>query len=96
MRITFDPAKDRSNLSKHGISLALAARLEWDTVIAGPDRRRDYGEPREIGYGLIGERLHRVVFVRRGGWLRIISFRKANRREVVRYVRHAQNQAADR
>ena len=96
MRITFDPAKDRSNLSKHGISLALAARLEWDTVIAGPDRRRDYGEPREIGYGLIGDRLYCVVFVRRGGWVRIISFRKANRREVVRYVRHAQNQAADR
>ena len=28
MKITFDPAKDESNVSKHGVSLALAAELE--------------------------------------------------------------------
>lgn len=85
--ITFDPAKDASNQAKHGLSLKDAARLEWDTVLATPDTRRNYGEPRLIGYGLIGTRLYCVGFVERGTTRRIISFRKANLREVNRYER---------
>jgi hypothetical protein len=95
VRITFDPAKDRINVAKHGISLADAAHLEWETVLVRPDDRRDYGEPSEVGYGLIADRLFCVVFVRRGRWLRVISFRKANRRKVARYVRYTQGQVAD-
>ncbi len=85
VRIEFDAAKDEANRDKHGISLGDAARLEWETALAKPDRRRDYGEPREIGYGLIDGRLHCVVFVRRGAVFRIISLRKANQREVRNY-----------
>ncbi len=81
---------------QHGISLAGAVHLEWDTVITMPDTRRDYGEIREIGYGLIGNRLYCVVFVRRDDTLRMISFRKANSREVRRYVDQTQDFIADR
>ncbi|MBF0159113.1 MAG: BrnT family toxin, partial [Magnetococcales bacterium] len=80
---------------KHGVSLSDAARLEWDTVYAMLDCRRDYGEQRQIGYGLIGERLFNVVFVQHGETMRIISFRKANRREVLRYARQTQNTITD-
>ncbi|MEO5376686.1 MAG: BrnT family toxin [Magnetococcus sp. DMHC-6] len=80
-----------SNLEKHGISLADASPLEWDTVHAMQDCRRNYGETREVGYGLIGERLYCVVFVQREETTRIISFRKANRRGVHRYVSRTQN-----
>jgi uncharacterized DUF497 family protein len=51
-----------------------------------PDARRDYGELREIGYGLIGDRLYCVVFVQRDQALHIISLRKANSTEVANYV----------
>ena len=46
-----------------------------------PDQRHEYGEYREIGLGYIGDRLFTVVFVDRGEERRIISLRKANRRE---------------
>lgn len=82
MDITFDPGKDAINIAKHGLSLALAVELEWSEVIVRPDIRRDYGELREIGFGLIGDRLYCVVFTQRNDAFHIISLRKANRREV--------------
>lgn len=87
MEITFDTAKDTVNIAKHGVSLALAVDLEWDTLRGKPDNRCDYGEMRMIGYALIGSRLYCVVFTDRGEeQRRIISLRKANDREVRRYV----------
>ena len=86
MRITFDLTKDSLNVAKHSVSLAEAEGLEWETVMSMPDVRRDYGELREIGYGLIGDRLYCVVFVQRDNALHIISLRKANSREVRNYV----------
>ena len=87
MDIEFDPAKDGLNSAKHGVSLSEALRLEWSSVVAGPDIRDDYGEPRMIGYGLIAKRLYCVVFVLRADKCRVISLRKANRREVRRYAK---------
>ena len=88
-RITYDPAKDSSNQAKHDLSLALAAGLEWDTLECKPDTRRDYGEQRQIGYAIAGDRLYCVVFVDRPAGApterRIISLRKANSREVKSY-----------
>ncbi|MBY4948895.1 BrnT family toxin [Cupriavidus respiraculi] len=86
MDIAFDPAKDASNQSKHGVSLALAAMLDWSAVLAGVDSRRDYRELREIGFGIIGARLYCVVFTQRGETMHIISLRKANKREARNYV----------
>lgn len=86
MEITFDPAKDAANLVKHRVSLALAAELEWDTALVCQDIRRDYGEQRMIGLVLRGTRLYCVVYTDRGDLRRIISLRKANEREVRRYV----------
>ena len=81
MEITFDPAKDAINSEKHDVSLANAAGFEWDEAVTWPDQRRDYGEHREVGVGYIGYRLFTVVFVDRGEERRIISLRKANKRE---------------
>lgn len=86
MRITFDPAKDAANVQKHGVSMALAREIEWGEVLCAPDTRTDYGELREIGFAMVGDRLYVVVFVQRGHVMRIISLRKANSREVKLYV----------
>jgi uncharacterized protein len=86
MEIEFDPRKDALNTLKHGVSLEWAALLEWDLVWAIEDDRSDYGERRMIGYGPIGSRVYCVVFTERGDARRIISFRKANRREVLLYA----------
>ena len=51
--------------------------------------RKRYGETRFIAAGLIGVRLFVLTFTLRGNAVRIISLRKANRREVQRYARQA-------
>lgn len=89
MKLTFDPHKDASNLAKHGLSLGMAEVLEWDTLECKTDTRREYGEPRQIGYAIADSRLYCVVFVDRPADApterRIISLRKANSREVSQY-----------
>ncbi len=57
MHVTFDPAKDAANLAKHGVSLAVAVDLEWESAVTWPDMRRAYGEPRQCGIGYVGLRL---------------------------------------
>lgn len=86
MEITYDPTKDRANQQKHGVSLAEAAQIEWDTALERLDDRNDYGEDRYTTLGAIGNRLYCVVYVEREGKRRIISLRKANKREVTKYV----------
>ncbi|TVP76042.1 BrnT family toxin [Thioalkalivibrio sp.] len=86
MEIEFDAGKDAANLAKHGVSLAAAAWLEWDTLLAMEDRRKNYGEPRMLGYARMGDRLYCIVFTDRTNARRIISLRKANNREIARYV----------
>jgi hypothetical protein len=86
MKISVDPAKDAANLAKHGVSLTLAADLEWDTALTWTDERQLYGEPRQCGLGYVGLRLFFVAFVDRADGRRVISLRKANSREVKRYA----------
>lgn len=86
MKIDFSTDKDQLNREKHHVSLADAASLEWDTLLSMPDTRRDYGEARYIGYVLKDTRLYCVVYTERGDVRRIISLRKANSREVLRYA----------
>jgi len=85
MEIEFDPEKNVRNIELRGISLQDAARFEWEGALIVADRRRDYGEPRYRAFGFIENRLHALVFTPREGATRVISLRKANRREVLRY-----------
>ena len=66
MRIVFDPQKDESNFSKHGVSLALAAELDWDDALVWLDDRREYGEMRMIALAPKSTILYYVAFVDRG------------------------------
>ena len=87
MHYEFDPAKDESNFDKHGLSLADADGFEWDTAMVHEDIRIPYAEPRFQAVGYIGERLHVMVFCLRAESVRVISLRKANKREEDRYAK---------
>ncbi|WP_237573783.1 BrnT family toxin [Mycetohabitans sp. B7] len=65
--------------------MELADAIDWSMVWCFADDRADYGELREIGYVVINQRLYCVVFTQRGDTFRVISFRKANNREINRY-----------
>tara|TARA_B100001105_G_C22225504_1_gene371591 strand:+ start:91 stop:360 length:270 start_codon:yes stop_codon:yes gene_type:complete len=84
--IEFDPLKDQSNLTKHGVSLALAAELDWDSALVWVDDRFEYGEHRMIALAPQTGVLYYMAFVDRHSVRRVISLRRANRREVKHYV----------
>lgn len=81
----WDETKRRADLEKHGVDFRLLAKLDWARAWVFEDRRRDYGERRLIALVPLGRRLHAVVYTQRNGARRIISARKANRREVEAY-----------
>jgi uncharacterized DUF497 family protein len=85
MAITFDPAKSARNIAERGLSFERVADLDWDTAVITEDTRRDYGEPRLRVMGRLDGHLHAAVVTPRGEDLRVISFRRANRREIRRY-----------
>lgn len=86
MRIEFDSGKDRQNQARHRISLALAGELEWEAALVWVDDRFMYAELRMIALAPKTNILYYVAFVDRGRVRRIISLRRANRREVKHYV----------
>jgi uncharacterized DUF497 family protein len=86
VRIEFDPAKDALNRARHGVSLALARELDWDAALVWMDDRFGYDEVRMIALAPKTNMLYYVAFVERGNRRRIISLRRATRREVNHYV----------
>jgi hypothetical protein len=86
MQIEFDPSKDAANIAKHGVSLALAEKLDWDAALVWLDDRFGYEELRMIALAPEANTLYYVAFVDRGEVQRIISLRRAERREVKHYV----------
>lgn len=85
MKLSYDSAKNDANIEKHGLSLAEAKLLEWDTALDWIDGRKNYGEERRVALALMKQRLHCIVYVELKIGIRVISLRKANIREVERY-----------
>ena len=72
--------------AKHGVSLALANELDWEAALVWVDDRFEYDELRMIALAPKTEILYYVAFLERGEVRRVISLRRANRREVKYYV----------
>ena len=82
MEFEWDEHKAAVNIRKHGIPFPFAARVFLDkNRLEWLDTRRDYGEARWITIGLIDGLEIIVAYVIRADVLRIISARKALRRE---------------
>lgn len=76
----------KTNVQKHGLDFDDARHLDWDNATYLEDARLAYPEPRFWTFAKDkAGRLHVVTFCIRGTKVRIISFRKANRREVNRH-----------
>jgi uncharacterized protein len=82
MEFEWDEAKAAANLAKHGMTFGEAVPIFWDeNRLTIEDERLKYDERRYVVYGMIKDRLHVVVFTPRSDSIRIISARKANKRE---------------
>ena len=86
MQYEWDENKREANLDKHDVDFLIALDFEWQTALVYEDLRSGYDERRFWALGLIQERVHVLVFTRREQFVRIISLRKANQREMRQYT----------
>jgi uncharacterized DUF497 family protein len=85
MQIEFDLDQSAANQAARGLAFGLVAEFEFETALLHIDIRKQYGEIRIQALGLLMHRVHVVVFKETAIGIRVISLRKANKREVHRY-----------
>ncbi|MDP2255530.1 MAG: BrnT family toxin [Polaromonas sp.] len=67
------------------MSFERVANFYFETAVFRQDTRRDYGEIRLRALGYLDGRIHALVFAEAATGIRVISFRRANKREVLMY-----------
>ena len=85
--IEFDAAKSAANVRTRGIGFERFTEMDLETAISVEDTRKDYGELRLRVFGYIDRLLHAAVITPRGEMIRVISLRRANRREERAYAK---------
>ena len=81
MKIEFDSVKNAKNIKERDLSFELTANLDWASSITYEDIRKTYSERRFITLARLDGRLHVVCYALITDGIRVISFRKANKRE---------------
>jgi uncharacterized protein len=92
VRISFDPSKNARNIRERGLPFESAAEFDFESAQFHVDRRKAYGETHYVAPGSLRGRLHVLCFTETADGIRVMSFRKANDREV---KHHAQTQSPD-
>jgi uncharacterized protein len=85
MHIEFDASKNETNIRERGLGFERAADFDFVTAVIAEDIRKAYPEARFVAVGFLAERLHVLCFTPVADGIRVISFRKANTREVRNY-----------
>lgn len=89
MRFEWDEEKNRINIKKHGIDFSDAMAMFNHPMIVRQDEYENHEEHRWRGIGMLKNHIGIVIFTERSGDIvRIISVRKANKREVNYYVKN--------
>jgi hypothetical protein len=83
VEITFDPEKNARNIRERNLSFELAAEFDFESAVTHIEHRR--GEYRIVAVGYLGDRLHVLCYLETDLGIRVISFRKANQREAMKY-----------
>jgi uncharacterized DUF497 family protein len=85
MDITYDDNKNDRNIAERDLDFNRAVDFDFESAITKVDDRNEYGETRILSLGYLDNRLHVLCYVNTDTGFRIISFRKANQREVKYY-----------
>lgn len=89
MKFEWDDKKNEENIRKHGIDFRDVVEMFEHPMLTHLDTRRDYGEDRWIGIGLLNNIVAATVYLE---WededtIRIISARKATSHESKEYYK---------
>ena len=82
----WDETKAESNLAKHGVDFNLVKQLDWNSALTKKQFRN--GESRYFTHAFITGRLYVLIWTERFDSIRVISLRKANKREGLYYARY--------
>jgi len=84
MKFTWDEAKRKGNLAKHGLDFADARMVFSGPTFTFPDSRFDYGEERFVTMGLLDAEVVVIVHTETANEIRVISMRMgtANEQEI--------------
>ena len=85
MIIDFDPAKSAKNLAERELSFTCVVDFDWASASVAVDGRNAYPEQRLVAIGYLNECLLVLCFTPIAGGIRVISLRRANKREDSRY-----------
>ena len=88
---TWDEAKRRANLRKHGIDFVDAPKIFAGLTFTAEDAPEPYGEHRFLTLGLLEDQVVSVAHTERGDEIRIISIRKATKHEARFYFSQITN-----
>ena len=91
VRFTWSARKRAVNLKAHGLDFVDAAQVFEGTTFTFEDERFDYGERRFATLGLLAGVPVSIVHTESEHEIRIISFRKATKREAQLYLQHVQD-----
>ena len=89
MRYTWDESKRQANLGKHGLDFADAHRVFAGPMVLIEDQRKNYGEQRMVGIGLLECAVVLIVHTESEDEIRIISMRRADSDETDLYYCNA-------
>jgi hypothetical protein len=81
MKIEFDPAKNARNIAERDLSFERAEEFDFSCAKIWQDMRKPYPEIRLLAFGYLDNRLHCLCFMQIENGIRVISFRKANKKE---------------
>jgi uncharacterized DUF497 family protein len=85
MEISYDLVKNENNIAVRQLSFEQVVVFDFSTAVIKQDVRKPYPETRYVAVGFLGNRLHVLCFTPVATGIRVISFRKANPREVKNY-----------
>ena len=91
MKLEWDEAKREANIKSHGFDFTEAEKVFDNSYVEEKDVRKEYNEERFILFGLLAGLIVNLVYTRRGEKIRIISLRRANKREREKYAKAIKN-----
>jgi uncharacterized protein len=82
---SWDEAKRRGNLKKHGIDFVDVEKIFRGVTLTAEDTREAHGERRFLTLGLLDDQVVSIAHTESGDDIRIISIRKATKHEARYY-----------
>jgi len=86
-RFEWSDEKSRGNLRKHGIAFGAVERFDFEKAWEWPVNREVHGEERIVSISLLDGKICTLVYTLRGTTIRVISLRRASRKEADDYGR---------